>query len=288
MRNYILYNPLAGHGDHEAQLDKLQTMLEGEAIRQDIREIESYKDFILALTEEDRIILCGGDGTLNRFINEVDTDALENEVLYYAIGSGNDFLHDIDGQSQDKPFRINQYLKNLPTVEVKGKSYKFINGIGYGLDGYCCEVGDKKKAENKSVNYTAIAIGGLLFHYKRANATVIVDGVSHEYKKVWIASVMNGRFYGGGIKMAPQQERLNEERTLSSVIVHGSGRLKTLMVFPTVSKGEHLGRTEMVAAFTGKEFTIKFDAPTPLQIDGETILGVTEYTVKAACPSYKD
>ena len=32
---------------------------------------------------------------------------------------------------------------------------------------------------------------------------------------------------------------------------------------------------------TGKEITVKFDAPRALQVDGETVLGVSEYTVKA-------
>ena len=30
---------------------------------------------------------------------------------------------------------------------------------------------------------------------------------------------------------------------------------------------------------TGREITVEFDAPKPLQIDGETYLGVSEYTV---------
>ena len=38
---------------------------------------------------------------------------------------------------------IGKYLKNLPQVEVNGKKYLFLNGVGYGIDGYCCEVGDK-------------------------------------------------------------------------------------------------------------------------------------------------
>lgn len=283
MKNYVLFNPLAGHGNHEEQIRALEGKLEGELVRKDIREIVDYKEFLLTLENDDRIIIAGGDGTINRFVNSVDTDSLENEVLYYAIGTGNDFLHDIDGAVAEEPFRINEYLKELPTVEVNEKTYKFINGIGYGIDGYCCEVGDKIKAtSDKPVNYTSIAIKGLLFHYKRANATVTVDGVSREYKKVWLAPVMNGRYYGGGMNMAPAQDRLNKERLLTSVVLHGSGKLKTLMVFPSIFKGEHITHTEMVDIYEGKEITVKFDRPCALQIDGETILGVTEYTVRSA------
>ena len=38
----------------------------------------------------------------------------------------------------------------------------------------------------------------------------------------------------------------------------------------------------MVAVHTGDEITVEFDRPTPLQIDGETILDVTKYTARSA------
>ncbi len=52
---------------------------------------------------------------------------------------------------------------------------------------------------------TAIAIKGLLFHYRPTNAVITVDGVTHTYKKVWLVPTMNGRYYGGG--MMPPRTR---------------------------------------------------------------------------------
>ncbi len=282
MRNYILFNPLAGHGDHKDQLEALKNMLEGEIIVNDIRDIKSYKDFLLAIGSEDRIILCGGDGTINRFANESGYEKLKNEIYYYPMGSGNDFLRDVEGEDGKKPFKINKYLENLPTVTVKGKKYKFINGVGYGIDGYCCEVGDKiKESSTKAVNYTAIAIKGLLFHFKPKNATVIVDGKEYKYKKVWIAPTMNGKYYGGGMMPCPEQERLSPDRKVSLMLFHGSGKLKTLMIFPSIFKGEHVKHTDSITLIKGKDITVRFDEPSPLQIDGETVLDVSEYTVHA-------
>ena len=43
----------------------------------------------------------------------------------------------------------------------------------------------------------------------------------------------------------------------------------------------------MVKEFFGHEITVKFDRPTALQIDGETISGVTEYSV-SACASQNE
>ncbi len=282
MKNYVLFNPLAGHGSHEEQLNALKEMLEGEVIQKDIREIESYKDFMQALEENDKIILCGGDGTINRFVNESGYEDHKNEIYYYATGSGNDFLRDVDPEGKEKLIKINSYLEKLPLVTVNGKEYKFINGVGYGIDGYCCEVGDKIKATStKKVNYTGIAIKGLLFHYKPCGATVTVDGQEYRYEKVWICPTMNGKYYGGGMMPAPEQDRLNPERKVSLMLFYGSGKIRTLMIFPKLFKGEHVKYTKHIAIHGGKEITVKFDRPTPLQIDGETILGVTEYTVHA-------
>ena len=151
--------------------------------------------------------------------------------------------------------------------------------MGFGIDGYCCEVGDKLRAKSeKPVNYTGIAIKGLLFHYKPTEATVIVDGKEYHFKKVWIAPTMFGRFYGGGMMPTPEQTR--EADQLSVMVFHGSGKLKTLMIFPSLFKGEHIKKEKHVTILSGKEITVKFSEARPLQIDGETILGVTEYTAR--------
>ncbi len=274
---FIIYNPLSNNGRGKAAAEKL---CDGRDDIQliDITEIKSYKEFFESLSAEDRVIICGGDGTLNRFVN--DTLDIEpcTSVYYYPAGSGNDFANDIGISENDRPICIDKYIRELPRVFVNGKERLFLNGIGYGVDGYCCEVGDKLRASSdKPVNYTAIAIKGLLFHYKRTNATVTVDGRTKEYKGVWIAPTMNGRFYGGGMMPTPAQDRLSEKRELSLMVMYGSGKLKTLAVFPSIFKGEHIKKTEMVEVLTGKDITVRFDKPTALQIDGETVLGVTEY-----------
>ena len=287
MKTYILYNPLAGDG-HAGETSKaLLSMYEGEVTQLDITKVEDYDALLSDLGSEDRIIICGGDGTLNRFANAIESIDVKCDIWYYALGTGNDFLHDIGKKEGDAPVLINNYLKHLPVVEVKGERHRFINGIGFGIDGYCCEVGDALKAQAKKPNYTAIAIKGLLFHYKPTNATITVDGKSYSYKKVWIAATMKGRYYGGGMMTAPDRDRESGKDDVTLVVMYGKGKLKTLMVFPTIFKGEHVNHTEMVAVHTGKEISVTFDRPTALQIDGETVLNVTNYKVTAGVPAEK-
>lgn len=287
MKYYILYNPLAGHGAHDEKISALKSHLDGECVEYYLTDISDFDKLFAEMNSDDKIVLSGGDGTLNRFINAVDTDSIENDILYYASGSGNDFLHDVERQPGAAPFKINQYLKDLPTVTVKGKTYKFLNGVGYGIDGYCCEEGDRLKAENKKVDYTMIAIKGLLFKFKAKNAKVTVDGKEYEFKKVWIAPTMNGRFYGGGMMPAPEQKRNNADGTLSVMLFHRSSKIKTLMIFPSLFKGEHLKNKKYTELLCGKDITVEFDSPAPLQVDGETIVGVMKYRAYTALETKK-
>lgn len=278
MKNYLLYNPLSSNGTVDADLDKLASSEND--IRVDITTITDYGEFLASLEPDDRITLCGGDGTVNVFAQNILGLELKNEVYLYPIGTGNDFARDLGKERCATPdFPITQYIKNLPTVTVNGEERVFINGVGYGIDGYCCEMGDKQKKESdKPVNYTAIAIKGLLFDYKPTTATVTVDGKSFTYKNVWICPTMNGRYYGGGMLCAPEQTR--DGKQLSLVLMHKGGKLRTLCVFPSIFKGKHIDHKKTVAMHIGKDILVEFDSPRPLQIDGETYLNVSSYHAK--------
>jgi len=283
MSYYIFYNPLSGNGGAEAKANELKAVYEQEASVElwDITAIEDIRAAVLGYGEDDKIILIGGDGTINRFANDICGTDVKCDILFAATGTGNDFLNDIGRTVDEMPFSIKKYITNLPMVEIDGVKTCFLNGIGFGIDGYCCEEGDRLKAEapEKPVNYTSIAIKGLLGKFKPKNATVTVDGVEYKYKKVWIAAAMHGRFYGGGMMCAPEQQRLSEDGLNTLVVWHGSAKLPTLMAFPSIFKGEHVKKTKMIAVIKGRDITVTFDAPCPLQIDGETRLNVTSYSV---------
>lgn len=285
MKYHALYNTMAGHGDAKARVEKLSSIYGKELCPHSVSDI-SYRDFINSIDEDDAIIICGGDGTINRFVNDTYDMEFPNDVLYYPAGSGNDFMRDVE-QTSEKPFSIKKYLRDLPSVEVEGKTYKFVNNVGFGIDGYCCEVGDNmKKISAKPINYTAIAIKGLLFHYNSTNAVVTVDGKEYSYKKVWLAPTMKGRFYGGGMMASPAQDRTAEDGKISVMIFHSGGRLAILAAFPSIFKGEHVKKKNLVTIHAGYDISVRFDAPSTVQIDGETITGVTEYHATARPRNY--
>ena len=278
-------NPLAGSITAETTWTTRLTEA-GHTIREyDVTAVsENLPAFLSTLTAEDAIILHGGDGTLNRFINGTEGLTFPCDILYAPGGSGNDFLRDLDRTGEAGPFSVVDYIRDLPFVEVKGKRYRFLNNVGFGIDGYCCEVGDAQKAAapGKKVNYTAIAIKGLLFHYKPTTAVVTVDGQEFTYKKAWLAPTMKGRYYGGGMNATPGQDRTDPEGKLSVMLFYGKGRLSTLMAFPSIFEGKHIRHTNMVSIHEGRDIRVRFDSPRAVQIDGETITGVTEYHAYSA------
>lgn len=226
MDNFIvLYNPLAGNGTAQDKMRELESLMQGDRLYfSNMLDTRDYGAFFNDMPDGASIIICGGDGTLNRFLNDTEDIRPDCDIYYYPSGSG------------------------------KG---------------------------NGEVNYTAIAIKGLLFHYKPTGATITVDGVEHRFEKVWLAPTMIGRYYGGGMMPTPEQDRLNGDGAVSVMVYYGSGKLKSLAVFPSIFKGEHIKHSEMVAVLSGRNITVCFGEPRPLQIDGETVPGVREYSVTA-------
>ena len=279
MKYYVLYNPHSNNEKGKETIEAVKTQLPSDTPFYDVTGINDYAKFFEAVPEDAAVLIIGGDGTLNHFINDVSKLNIKQDIYYKAAGTGNDFLKDVKDTPNELGFvKLNKYIEDLPTVCINGKESLFLNGIGYGIDGYCCEVGDKLRVEStKPVNYTSIAIKGLLFHYKTTKATITVDGKKHEYRNVWLAPTMNGRFYGGGMMPTPAQDRLAKPKTLSVMVYHCPSKLKALMIFPSIFKGEHVSHKDTVEVFTGKDITVEFDSPRALQIDGETVLGVKKY-----------
>ena len=280
---YVFWNKESNNGKAAEAKAELEKVFEGQELNFfDVKEINNNAEICKDFNNSDKIIIAGGDGTLSRFVNDIYELHLTNEIYFYTCGTGNDFVNDVREKCEIKNNLIpmNEFLKSLPVVTVNNEKHYFINGIGYGIDGYCCEEGDKLRAvSDKPVNYAGIAIKGMLGKFKPCGGSVTVDGVTTRYKKIWLAPTMIGRFFGGGMKITPDQDRLNKEHLVSNCVFHDSGMLKTLMVFPSIFKGEHVSHKDIIEIKTGHEVKVEFDKPCALQIDGETYTNITSYSV---------
>lgn len=193
---YVLFNSLANnHKGEENSRKALEGKISSDSVFEDLTKIVDLKKYLEEKSIEDKVILTGGDGTLNHFVNEIGNLDIKCEIDYCPSGSGNDFYTDVANFEDSRAVRINEFIKDLPIVTVKGKDYRFINGVGFGIDGYCCEKGDEiQRTSTKNVNYASIAIKGMLMFYKSTTATVTVDDNKPVYyKKAWLASYYEGK-----------------------------------------------------------------------------------------------
>lgn len=272
---YLLYNLESNNSSSKDNLIKLYSE-KFPGINPIIFNGLDFLEFKEKIKKEDTIILSGGDGTINYFANLYKKYPLECKILYSADGTGNDFLRDIE---KENLVELNGYLSNLPKVKINDEEIYFINNSSFGIDGTVCEIADKLRKKNKKINYTKIAAKLLLFKYKPTDAKVIIDGKEYDYKNVWLASALNGRYVGGGMMMAPDQDRNSNE--LSCVIIHGKHRLKIAIAFKTIFKGLHAKKyPQYVDIIKGREISVTFNRPNSIQIDGETTLNITSYTAK--------
>ena len=286
---YVLYNPLSHNNMGEKDAGRILKQYPDDRytfVDVTSLSLETLNDI---LDCEDEVVITGGDGTLNKFANFLADRKLTKTIYFYPSGSGNDFMNDIRGKNVKELVELNKYLEDLPVIHVNGGSYRFLNGVGYGVDGYSCEVVEAKRKESgKKGSYTFEALKGLMYSYKPGKAKITVDGVTTEHENVWMVSVMKGRYFGGGVMIAPMQDRLNEEKTVSVLVVSSKNRIKTLFAFPSIFKGKHMKYTNLVTAFTGKDIKVELDRPSALQIDGDVLSDVSSYTVTAGCGASKD
>jgi diacylglycerol kinase family enzyme len=273
---YILYNPLATrvHGDIGVK-DVAEALREERPEVLDITALDTGA-FFAARSPEDEIVLCGGDGTIHRLVNDLGGQAPAVPVYIWRFGSGNDFLRDTAAAGESR-ILLNDYMNNLRTAAVQGKEHRFLNGCSCGVDAVVCGMMEENRLAPKKSGYAITALRSFFNKYKPMSGRVTVDGVTREYDRIWMACAMNGHYQGGGMKFAPHQDRTGD--TLTCMVWHDTGALGTLVRFPFAIPGKHTGFSACDMR-VGREIVVELDAPTMLQMDGEVMDGVTGYIAR--------
>lgn len=288
---YILYNPLSNNSHGTEGLDQVlaaaglrdrdHTPVLVDVTREDEAEV------LMGLADTDEAIVCGGDGTLHYLVNALAGRVPAAAVYLWRMGTGNDFLRDVAGRTKEQMVRLNEYLRGLPTAEVIGGSVEkryFLNNASFGLDGQVCELGEQEKARlGRPVNYISLALRLVVKDFRPARATVTVDGESRTYENVWVASAFNGKYVGGGMKLAPGQDRTSDK--LCCVVLHSLGRGTVLFHLAKVYWGGHVKMKQCDVRF-GRDISVTFDEPGSLNMDGEPLGRVKGFhALKAPVPS---
>ena len=116
----ILYNPLSNKGKNikiAEKLHKKATKEQRESKIVNLLEIKDVQAFLNGYNADDRMILIGGDGTLNRVVNQIKDIVIKPQIYMYKAGTGNDFMRSI--KSKEK---LSGYQTTYPKfTDFKGK-----------------------------------------------------------------------------------------------------------------------------------------------------------------------
>lgn len=275
----LLYNPLSRNGKKESFIQNIVDQLEetGNIVRKhNILNIEDVTAFVKTLEPDDRLILVGGDGTLNRLANRIYELEYPQQLFMYQAGTGNDFIRSL--KTKQKVVLIKPYLKNLPQVTYDGKTSYFLNGSGAGVDGYIGHLVNTSKYKKNKRNYFRHAFQGFI-KFKPLKARLDIDGKIVEENKVWLASVMHAPYFGGGMKIAPKASR--NEKGLYVVLVKKVPKWLLLIIFPTIYLGWHVIFKRYVSIIKANHVKVEFAQDTYLQIDGDVIYPIRKFEVHA-------
>ena len=274
----ILFNPLSRNGKKEKFIKGIVDHLtdKGNEVKtQNLLDITDVKGFLETLDPHDRLILVGGDGTLNRLANKIYELEYPNPLYMYQAGTGNDFIRSLKTKLKVVP--IKQYIKKLPVVHYQETSRYFLNGAGAGLDGFIGYLVNHSKYKKNKLNYFRHAFEGFA-KFKPIKATVSYDGVSVTENKMWFVSVMHAPYFGGGMKIAPKASR--NERSLYVVMVKKIPKWLLIFIFPTIYLGWHVIFRRYVSIKRVDHVRINFEKDTYLQIDGDVMYPIKTFEAK--------
>jgi diacylglycerol kinase family enzyme len=275
---YILYNPLSNGGTCIAKADNIKEKLineNKEVTSISLLDIEHIQDFLNSLNKEDIIILVGGDGTLYHIANEIAGYNINNTVLLAKAGTGNDFYRDVKNEEVDGFVKIDQYITNTPSITVNNETLHFNNSCGMGVDGDICERVNKSKRKGP-INYFYNCLKAVL-NFKKFKLNLKIDGNEHVFEKTWFTVVMQGKYFGGGMKVAPEQNRTSEDLTV--VVVHTVCVPLLICILPTIYSGKHVKFKKYVSILKGKEIEIKTSLPQYAEFDGDITPGISELKI---------
>ncbi len=235
----------------------------------------------------DQIIAVGGDGTVNEVVNGFFEGGrpINSQAVLSIItsGTGADFRRTL-GASTDPDTQIARVADGeVHAIDLGQLSYRddatseiktryFDNVASFGLSG----------ATDRAVNQLTFAksLGGkfaflwgtfkALLEYKGARVRLQVDDQYDEVLDINTVAVCNGRFFGGGMQIAPQASP--EDGVFDIIVIRQTSLFKFLRGIPSVYSGRHLEKEGDVFMLRGRKVTAEPVSSADeilLDVDGE-------------------
>lgn len=128
---YAFFNPLAGNGGCAEDVSLLELVYDDPIFYCDMTQPETYARWLFALQPEDKLILCGGDGTVHRFLNLVQDIPIPCDILLFPLGTRNHFAQTLRHRFGDAPFSVKEWLLRSPSVTANGQTRHFLGRVEF-------------------------------------------------------------------------------------------------------------------------------------------------------------
>jgi diacylglycerol kinase (ATP) len=215
-------------------------------------------------SEVDRIVLGGGDGTINLALDAVLESDLPLGIL--PLGTANDLARSLEIPS-DIDGALDVILAGRTRrIDVgRANDVSFINAIGMGLGPRMTRQMDGEIKANYGVFAYLIGVARALRGEKHFDAVLRTDKVEHRHACLQI-TVANGIHYGGGMTIAYDAKL--DDGLLDAIMVRRQGRLSLLRDALRLRSGDtHAADT--ITHVRCSALTIETESPLEVTADGE-------------------
>ncbi|MEO8216625.1 MAG: diacylglycerol kinase family protein [Acidobacteriota bacterium] len=285
----MLCNPTAGHGRAGRRILRAMRRLEEGGAAVELRVSDSPGHLVQLGREAaddgvDRLVVCGGDGTLNLVLRELDL--VRSRIGIIPMGSGDDFAQALGIPRDVEPaceVLIRDHIREIDVALANGVRYLGVAGVGF--DSEVARHANEVRLFRGSFVYL-YAILKVLPRFRPHRAVITIDGQRRD-EEMMFTVVGNSMRYGGGIVIAPGAEL--DDGLLDLCIVRRCTRWDLLRTLPLAYSGAHVKR-DYVEMLRGRSFEIDSDEPLDVYADGERLtsspvsITIAEQRLKVVAP----
>lgn len=268
---HLIVNPVAGNGRSLKACARVERELQrrGLAYRITRTERPGHATNIARETamgdDEARLVILGGDGTFNEVANGL---AGTNAILYFvSCGTGNDFVKALN-LPKDPVAALAVQLDARPRAIDAGliNDRLFLNISGTGFDIEVLRQTQRFRARFKGLTAYLLGLLVALGRFQPVEATVTVGGRAFQ-ARLTIFEVANGRYFGGGMLVAPDADPF--DGLFDVVYVDAVDRRRILKLLPLFVNGRFLS-LPMAHTLRAEEVVIESPGMT-VNLDGELL-----------------
>ncbi len=282
VRYLVVFNPLPNKKRHK-RLTQLKRALKLNDIEFDLYPTDesltvNQQYFKQSIEHYTDLVILGGDGTFNCVLNCIALNT-ELRVGLLPAGTGNDFARmwykgasikqiiQAVTRTDTQSISLGQCVFSAKTVHNQYQQRRvFHNIMGTGFDSQISKDLQHNKATFRHLTYLLSALKHVPF-YREKHTIVNIDNKTERYQNL-ITAFANGRFFGGGLKIAPNASPMSA--ALDVVQVARYSLMTKLRLIAALCVGKHLAFEQVNYRQVLTQSSIDSDG-LDLQADGEYI-----------------